>query len=77
MERIEALLHRPSPVVSEALEVLGLSWPCTILDVKKAYRRLTRQVHPDMGGSDVEFYRVSEAYEEMVAITSKEAHARI
>jgi hypothetical protein len=52
-----------SPALAGALGVLGLSWPCSTADVKRAYRRLSRETHPDVGGSAEEFRRVNEAYE--------------
>jgi hypothetical protein len=32
------------------LRALGLSLPCTEEDVKQAYRRLAKELHPDRGG---------------------------
>jgi len=32
------------------LRALGLTWPCTETDVKRAYRRLAKELHPDRGG---------------------------
>ena len=32
------------------LRALGLSWPCTEDDIKQAYRRLAKELHPDRGG---------------------------
>ncbi len=44
-------------------EVLGVEADATQDDIKAAYRRLSRQVHPDQGGSGALFRRVTEAYE--------------
>jgi hypothetical protein len=56
------------PAVIAALEVLGLRWPCSAAEVKAAYRRLSRQTHPDVGGSAEGFRRVNEAYERVASI---------
>lgn len=42
---------------------LGLSVPCTIADVKRAFRRKAKETHPDNGGSDDAFRRVKSAYD--------------
>jgi hypothetical protein len=57
----------PSPPapdrVRDALEVLGLSHPCTADELKAAYRRLSMETHPDRGGSAEAFRRIDEAYD--------------
>lgn len=47
----------------EAQEVLGISADATAEETRKAYRRLVTVAHPDRGGSDYLFRRVSQAYE--------------
>jgi hypothetical protein len=47
----------------DALEVLGLPGPAGPDEVKQAYRRLARELHPDAGGDAEEFRRVQEAYQ--------------
>ncbi len=44
-------------------EVLGVEADATQDDIKAAYRRLSRQVHLDQGGSGALFRKVGEAYE--------------
>jgi len=44
-------------------EVLGVGADASQADIKAAYRRLSRQVHPDQGGSGALFRKVTEAYE--------------
>jgi len=47
-------------------EVLGISRTCTVIEIKKAYRKLARQHHPDVNNGDLEaeekFKEMSEAY---------------
>jgi hypothetical protein len=62
----------PSGLV-EPLAVLGLSWPCTVDDVKRAYRRLARKTHPDHGGDAEAFRNLTTAYEQLLSIFSHEA----
>jgi hypothetical protein len=51
-------------LLPRCLGVLGLSWPCTVAEVKQAYRRLVKQAHPDGGGTQDEFLALQEAYEQ-------------
>ena len=54
--------HRhPSP---QCLDALNLSWPCTLAEVREAYRRLVKQVHPDGGGNHDKFLALQDAYEQ-------------
>ena len=46
------------------LQVLHLSWPCTVTEVHEAYRKLVRSVHPDGGGSHEKFIELQVAYEQ-------------
>lgn len=67
-------LHRPQPEavtdryahVTAALKVLGLKSPCTAAEVKSAHRRLSKQRHPDKGGSHDAFLEVQRAYEQIM-----------
>lgn len=45
-----------------AMSLLGLSEGFTQDDVKKAYRRLSKKHHPDMGGTEENFIRLNKAY---------------
>ena len=49
--------------VPEFLQRLGLVPPCSVEDVKQAYRIKVKSVHPDAGGSVSEFNAVQEAFE--------------
>ncbi len=44
-------------------DVLGLTQNATADDIKKAYRKLAREHHPDKGGDPEKFKKVQEAYE--------------
>jgi DnaJ-class molecular chaperone len=44
-------------------ETLGISKDATQEDIKKAYRKLAIQHHPDKGGDETKFKEVAEAYE--------------
>lgn len=44
-------------------DVLGLNRDATSDDIKKAYRKLAREHHPDKGGDAEKFKKVQEAYE--------------
>lgn len=44
-------------------EVLGLTKGASQDEIKKAYRKLAKELHPDKGGDEDKFKEVSEAYE--------------
>lgn len=47
-------------------EVLGITRTCTVIEIKKAYRKLARKYHPDVNNGDPkseeQFKEISEAY---------------
>lgn len=47
----------------ESLTILGLSLPCTRADVRRAYKRLAKKAHPDLGGSQQAFIKLKEAHD--------------
>jgi len=51
----------------EAYETLGLSPPVTDEDIEAAYRRLTKEHHPDQGGSRERWIRIKEARDTLIA----------
>jgi hypothetical protein len=44
--------------------LLALSFPCTVAEVKAAYRDLAKRAHPDQGGSHDRFLKLQAAYEQ-------------
>ena len=62
-ERLE-----PGKQTPECLAALGLAWPCTAADVRRAYRRLAKQSHPDGGGTHDRFLALQEAYNQALWI---------
>jgi len=60
--------------------ILGLTSDATLADVKKAYRKLARQHHPDRNNADPgaidRFRRITEAYEYLSAHLKDNAHSR-
>ena len=60
-ERVARFGRQPS---RGCLSLLNLSSPCTIAEVKAAYRKLAKCAHPDRGGSHDEFLALQAAYEQ-------------
>lgn len=52
------------------LQVLQLSWPCTVTAVQEAYRKLVKSAHPDGGGSHDKFLSLQAAYEQALRLCS-------
>ena len=50
------------------LQILHLSWPCTVVEVHEAYRRLVKSAHPDGGGNHDKFLEVQAAYEQALRL---------
>ncbi len=53
------------------IRALGLTMPCTEVDVKRAYRRLAEKLHPDRGGDARRFLVIQEHFEEALAHVRK------
>ncbi len=60
--------YHPSVREEEAYEILGLAPGATQADIDAAFRRISKAVHSDRGGSDALFRKVKEAHE---TLTSK------
>jgi hypothetical protein len=50
----------------------GLTLPCTADDVRAAYRRKVKQLHPDLGGDRREFLRLQTHFEQAMALLAEE-----
>lgn len=44
-------------------KILGVEWPCSMMDLKLVWKRLALKHHPDRGGNQEEFIRIKTAYE--------------
>jgi hypothetical protein len=62
----ERVVHREASPA--CLTLLGLSFPCTIAQVRAAYREMVKQAHPDRGGSHEQFIALRSAYEEALRL---------
>lgn len=56
--------QRNLPVTPACLQTLGLSMPCSLEEVKEAYRQKAKQTHPDGSGSAGAFVALQQCYEE-------------
>ena len=61
---------------SDALRTLGLRKGATPEEIKKAYKRLAREHHPDKGGDSNEFIKIHDAYESLKAAAARASHQR-
>lgn len=52
--------------MQNAIKLLGLEEDFTESDVKKAYRKLARKHHPDVGGLEENFKRLNKAYQYII-----------
>jgi hypothetical protein len=52
----------------QSYEILGLRYDATILDVKRAFKKLALKTHPDHGGSPALFMTVKRAYKDVLSV---------
>jgi hypothetical protein len=62
----EAALGESSDLGRVAFDLLEIRSPCTVEDIKTAYRRRALEVHPDRGGSPGDFQAVEAAYRRLL-----------
>jgi DnaJ-domain-containing protein 1 len=62
--------HKPSgsdDPRQQALELLGLEMGASLEAIKRAYRRLAKEHHPDLGGDVELFHQIDAAYRLLIA----------
>ena len=52
--------------------VLGIDNGASMAEIKKAYRRLSMKMHPDRGGDEAEFVKLTKAYQALTDDTARE-----
>lgn len=73
-DHYQAMRPTPPPEPPPAcLAALGLGWGATVADVRHAYRRLVKQVHPDHAGpaSAAAFRELRAQYEAALALVGQ------
>ena len=65
-----------SPAASTPYEVLGVSPTATDDELRRAYRLLLRQTHPDVGGNATKFHAVQLAWERIGSPESRAVYDR-
>ena len=53
---------------SDSYEILQIEPPLEYEKVRRAYRKLSLQFHPDKGGSAEEFIKIKEAYDDLMLL---------
>ena len=53
------------------ISALGLTMPCTADEVRAAYRRKVKHLHPDRGGDRRQFLRLQAHFEEALAVVDE------
>lgn len=48
----------------DCFKILGLAQPCTVDDIKRAFKKLALKAHPDVGGSKEAFQKINTAKQE-------------
>jgi len=65
-----------SPLTPSPYDVLGVSPTATHHELRKAYRRMLREAHPDTGGSEDRFHAVQRAWELVGTSATRAAYDR-
>lgn len=62
--------HVPAP--TKAMTILNLSAPYSVADVRRAYKRLALQTHPDLGGNSTDFIKLKQAHDDALRFATGE-----
>lgn len=71
-ERLAAMFIKMDAKPVESFIVLGLSEDASVEDVKKAYRKLSLETHPDRGGDKDKFIAITEAKNKCISWFEKQ-----
>jgi hypothetical protein len=64
------------PETPLCLTALGLRMPCNEEDLKRAYRKRVKKLHPDRGGDQKKFLRLQTQFEEALNILRQQSYLR-
>jgi hypothetical protein len=67
MPEVPAWAYHQTP---RSIAALGLRFPCSEEDLKRAYRQRVKQLHPDHGGDQRRFLMLQSHFEEALAIVA-------
>jgi curved DNA-binding protein CbpA len=59
------------PRYAALYSALGLTLPCTADDIRAAYRRKVKKLHPDRGGDRRQFLRLQAHFEQAMGLVEK------
>lgn len=67
--RLEAgtKVRRQKTRIAPEIALLGLTWPCTPQDIKRRWKAIALEHHPDRGGDVQTFIRLKAAYDKVAA----------
>ena len=60
-------------MAADPFKILGCERPCSLEQLKSAYRRLARQHHPDRGGDAAKMAEINQAFKDAVATLDEPA----
>lgn len=63
---LKAAYTNNSDKLDEYYKILGISNPSTPELIRRAYRKRSKETHPDMGGNATEFRKVNKAYKVLI-----------
>lgn len=68
-QQVEINLATHTETFPKCYKILGFSeTPKDLQEIKKAYRKLSKKLHPDLGGDPIKFQEATEAYDEALII---------